>query len=651
MAFAQQKTKVKKASGPGKTGAFRAFGGIVRKAAAMLFQSAGGIVAQAKSLKEDSEHFSHKLPMIIGMMLIPTAVFVLYVGAFYQPTDNAKDTSVLLVNLDTGSLGVQTQNAIMESGVFKFRTTTYEYAQQSISEGSEWAAIVIPPDYSEKLENGQKTELWLIVDDQQSYIITRVLYPTFSVVANKVNEQVQASYLEQMGSGLGSAATQEELTQLQLVKVASASQQLAAGTGQAAAYTSTASQYSGEIGASAGQLASGMWDAGMAADSLRAGLITATTGANNLQANLYALENGTSQVMGAHQMLSGTLGTALQVAQTLPNSTSQATLIAVLTGAQAISTQEYAGIVKIDSGAQQLYAGSGQLAAGLQTATYGAATLEESLLYAYRGGKAEASAIYDASDSLNTLSEGEGAIASGQAQIATGAGLLAYKERKMATALSTASQAASSPPSVELVLKEAYKTNYGTFFATAFIVLGLFFGAASAYVYAALNMVKRALPFAALFCLAQVLVLLGAYLWMGFPAREGIEALFLVMAIISATFLMMTRAIAYLLGDIFTSEHLQIMSPVLSLLAVFMISSGGALWPQHTLNPPFSSFTPYIPFYYATMGVRTTALGASFPFYDMGMLLVFCAVFYVIRRYAEKYHRVKRERRERAASQ
>ena len=617
----------------------------------MLSQSAGAIGMQARSFKDDAERFSDKLPIILAMILIPAAVFVLYVGAFYQPTDNAKDTSVMLVNLDTGALGAQTENAIMESGAFKFRTATYDYARQSIADGREWAAVVIPPDYSEKLEGGQKSELWLIVDDQQSYIITRVLYPTFTVVAQKVNEQVQASYLEQMGSGLGSAATQEELTQLQLVEVSSASQQLAVGTGQAAAYTKTASQYSGEIAASTGQLARGMWDAGMAADSLRAGLVTATSGANSLTENLATLKNGSAQVKGAHQMLNGTLGAAMQAAQALPNSTAQATIIAALTGAQFISSQEYAGIVSIDSGAQQLYDGSGQLASGLQTATNGAGSLEESLLFAYRGGKAAASGIYDTSDSLNTLSGGEETLSSGQGQVAAGTGLLAYKEGKMAGALSSASQAAASPPGVELVLKEANKTNYGTFFATAFIVLGLFFGAASAYVYAALNMVKRALPFAALFCLAQVLVLLGAYLYMGFPAREGIEALFAVMIVISATFLMMTRAIAYLMGDIFTSEHLQIMSPVLSLLAVFMISSGGALWPQHTLNAPFSSFTPYIPFYYATMGVRETALGASFPLYQMEMLAAFCLAFYIIRRLAERYRRVKRAKLEKAASQ
>jgi len=98
---------------------------------------------------------------------------------------------------------------------------------------------------------------------------------------------------------------------------------------------------------------------------------------------------------------------------------------------------------------------------------------------------------------------------------------------------------------------------------------------------------------------------------MGFPAKFGIERLFLILLLTSITFLFLARALTSFFGSQLKSESLQVLSPVLSLLAIFMMSSGGAVWQQHTLNEPFPQFASFIPFNYATGAIRACSLAGS----------------------------------------
>ncbi|VVC00805.1 ABC-2 family transporter protein [uncultured archaeon] len=617
--------------------------GIRGRAQESLNRASAVLKRHLKSFSEEAEHFERHKWMMMGLVLLPTLVFYLYVGAYYRPLDNMSDTQILVVNMDNTPLSYQIEDSIMQTNLYQFKRATYEYARQGISDGSEWAAIVIPAGFSDRINNGEQAEIWLLADDGRSYVVTRVLSPTFTVLTDRINAAVQESAREKVGRGLREAASQETLTSMQLGGAAGASSKIANGQHGVAAYSSEAAYASSELGYSSALLARSTRDAMMSVDALRSGLVELEGGSGRVTAGLLSLKNGTGQIATAHNTLDGVVNQSLAVAQTLDNSSQKTQLVTLLTAAKTISTAEKAGIAQVDGGAGTLYSGSQQVTSGLSQARYGTGTLEDGLVRAYEAQKLVSSSSFEESNSLSQISEGAEQLAEGQEKLSGGLSALSYKEGKISTALGTAADYTLYPPSVKLVMKESSKTDYGTFFATAFVVLGLFFGAASAYVFSALNMVKRALPYAAAFVLAQALVLLFAYLWMGFPDRAGAEQLFIVLVFVGATFLMMTRAIIYLLGDIFTAEHLQVMSPVLSLLAVFMISSGGAIWPQHTLNPPFSYFAPYIPFNYATMAVRQSALSGAFPAVQIGYLIAFCLIFYAVRKGAVAWRKGKRQ--------
>lgn len=583
---------------------------------------------------DEAAHFSGKLPEAAGLLLIPSLVFVLYVGAFYQPLDNMKNTPVLLVNMDGGETAAQIEGSILGTNLYQFRRTSYEYAQASIQAGKEWAAIVIPGGFSERLERGEDAELVLLVDGQQSYIVTRVLMPTFSALTERINAKYREGASQAIGEGLSAASTQERLSSGQLGAASEASGRLAAGSAGASVYSAAAAGASYELGFSGKAVSSSLKTVGYSADSLRVGLITLGNGSTQITDGIATIKTGTAQAKTVHAALNAAINQSSTIAEGLPDSASKTQLMSALSAARNYSALEGSGLSAIDRGAGQLYAGSAALQDGIWAAANGAWRLEQAIFLIHGAQVKLSGGNGELALSLSQISEGEGKISAGQAKISRGLSLISIKENTIGKSLSDASEYAMQMPEIRLKTYESNKTNYGTFFATAFVVLGLFFGSASAYVFCALTRAKRAVHPSVVFCVAQAAILLAAYLAMGFPARGGAEALFFIMLAISLTFLMMTRAIAYLIGDIFTSEHLQIMSPILSLLAVFMISSGGAMWPQHTLNEPFSAFTPFIPFFYSAMAVRASALGGDVPVFDLAALAVFCLAFYMIRKLA-----------------
>ena len=568
--------------------------------------------------------------MLIGLVLLPTLVFFLYVGAYYRPLDNMANTPVLLVNMDGSETSLLVENAIVSTNVYSFRKVNYEYAKQAIAEGTEWAALVIPEDFTERLENKQDAEIVLLVDDSRSYVVTRVLGPTISTISERVNARMKAAASERLGEGLSAAVAQEKLTSIQLASASAGAGKIAEGQQALEEYSSTASVYTGEMGSSGTVIASNLKTAGYSADALRSGLITLQDGSSTLSSGLRALSNGTAQLKASHAALDGALAQSIAVAGTLDNSSAKTQLLYILNSAKNGSSLEYAGIMRLDSAATDLYAGSTQITGGMANAVSGSASLETGLFKLQRGQAALASSLNDEQLALSQISSAQGDAAKGSSSLSGGLALLSSKQAKIANSLSDGADAAYSQPSMKITVREANKTDYGTFFATAFVVLGLFFGAASAHIFSAITYPKKSLQVALLFCLAQTVVLLAVYLGMGFPAKLGAESLFIIFLLISVTFIFLARALTSFFGSSLKADSLQMLSPILSLLAVFMISSGGAIWPQHTLNEPFSQFAPYIPFNYATMAVRSCALAGNWPANEMLALALFCALFALV---------------------
>lgn len=561
--------------------------------------------------------------VVLAILLIPSTVFYLYVGAFRQPVTNTDQTQVLMVNMDNGTVGRQVEDAIIATGTYKFERANYSYAANAVGDGEQWAAIVIPPGFTQRVEDGGDAQIVLLADDSSSYILIRVLSPTVSEVVSGIDLKVKLDAANQTAAAEDQIAMQQAAAAEQLSLLSNTSGEL--GTGTSTLSTSLGSGSTGLSDTSASEygLAGAVQAAAAGAVNLHSGLVALGNGSRSVAAGAGSLDSGTAQLMALNTQLNSVLDAAMANALT-SNSPSLAAEIAT---AEAMSSAEYSGLSQANSGAASLSSGANSLDSGLRAAANATGTLAYTMGQVYPAIMYTANQSALASHSLGYASEETSKASSGAAKISDSLGLVSNESGQLSSAGSQVSSVAASLPGVSLVVDEENKADYGTFFATTFAILGLFVGASSAYLYSALGKLKRPLLFAMLLALVQSVVLAAVYSCMGFPMRGGEGAFILVLFSAAAGFVLLTQAMAAIISPNITHEHLTYISPALSILAVFMISSGGVLWPCFTLQPPFSSFSPYIPFSYAVAGVRATALRGDFPLYDVAMLAAFAAVF------------------------
>jgi putative membrane protein len=604
--------------------------GLLETAVKALENALFGFFNWAHETGEDLRALSAKPLLLCGMLAIPALLFYLYVGAFYDPMGNMKNTKVYLANMDKGQYSQAVEGAILASNIYSFEKADYEYAREKVLNGEAWAVLVIPPDFSSDLENGKDTQLVLVMDEQDSYIVARVLKPTFMLLADRIGQSFSKSANREIGAAVSTLSAQDYLTSQQLAALSSGSAQLAAGQGNVTIGSGTLSSYSSELAGSERDLSSNLRIAGYSAGSLRSGLDDMQSGTGELENGAKTLQNGTSQLITVNRYMNTALAQSLLAANSLDNSTAKAQLIYMLQTTYGLSQMEGAGLAKVNSGAGRLSSGASSLYYGLGQASDGAGSLEGGLYTASDSGYLLSSSTDEAALSLNTLSQGSEKISDGQGKMTTSLSLLSDKQATISDSLGQVDEHLSSSPSIGLSVMESNKNDYGTLFATAFLVLGLFFGSASAYIFASLNGLKHPKQSAAIVCFFQALLLLAAYLLMGFPSRGGTDALFALMFLTSLVLMLFTYTIVSMITPKFTSESLQLVSPLVSLLAVFMISSGGALWPQHTLEGHFANYAPYIPFYHAVMSIRASALGAGMLYTSVAALFGFCAIFIAV---------------------
>jgi len=581
--------------------------------------------------KADFAVLARKLPVLIGLLLLPCLIFLLYVGSYYNPLVNVADTEILLCNLDGSEFSGQVQDAIMATNLFKFRVSNYDAALESVRSGKSWGLIVIPSDFSSRFEDNEGPEIRIILDDQQSYIVARVLASSFEVLGDRLNANLAAQYNGRIAEGLATASSQSQLSSTQLGTLSDASSQLSSSSAQVALGTGTISSYMSELSLSEGKIATGLKQASYSSGVLSSSLSQLSAASTTLQTSTGSLSTATGQIITSNTAEQAYLLSAINSTKALSDSAEKNATLLALQNAYNLSVAQGNGLATAKAGMATLYSSQGVLSSKLGSASTGANDLSNSLYKAYLSQSKASSQTGQASSALSTASGASSRIASGEGKVSTAADMLSQKDATLAGKLGDASNAAASAPTVTFQVNESNSVdNYGTFFATVFIILGLFLGSVSAYVLCSLEKLRRPFNACTIVIVLQCALLLALYISMGFPTRGGADSLFAVMLLSGLLFALLVRAFCKALAPKINASHLQIISPAMTLLAVFMLSSGGVIWPQHTLEWPFSIFAPYIPFNYAVNAIRVSALGGDLPLSDVAALFVFAAAFIVL---------------------
>ncbi len=554
-----------------------------------------------QSIIKDSKNILSKKLMLIGLILIPSILFVLYVGAFYQPMDNLDQTKILLINEDQKEFSKTIENTLLATNAYKFSTANYAYALTQIQEGKAYGAIVIPSGTSDRISEGKNVEIFFVVDEQQSYIVARVLNSYFSAAIDKINLKIKEQTLSETSNALNLISTQEKTSALALNQLNLGTQKIIQGEEEIKSSTQKISEYTNEISLANNTLSDALYGGGTSQNKLINGLTDAKSAS-------IAISNGAGQLYPLSDSLTAIINSDSNI------STSNKTTLLYLIAAQK------SGLLQIKSGADAL-------SSGLLTARAGVNQAQNGMYLAADNAQKISSETKTLAYNTEKVSQGVTELINGNNKVLNGEELLKEKEQKLAEQLVTASSTLENSPKITLDIREANKNNYGTFFATAFIILGLFLGAASGYAFLKTSKIKNEAIFSIIIAAMQTVVITVFYILMNFPSNGGIISLFFLLLIINLVFVSICRGIALIISNDFDFAHLQLYSPIVSLLAVFMISSGGTLWPQQTLNPPFDLFTPFIPFNYAVSATKINTLGGIIPLTQIGLLIIFAVIF------------------------
>lgn len=153
--------------------------------------------------------------LIIGIVVIPLLFAVLYVGAFWSPTDKLKDMPVAVINLDQGAAvdgkevnyGDTIVENIMEDHSVAWETVDPGVFAQGIEHTDYYMAFVIDQDFSADITaaaDGHPTtgQISFLVDKRKSFILSQ--FGNF--IRANFNDQVSASitqeYTETIYGGL-----------------------------------------------------------------------------------------------------------------------------------------------------------------------------------------------------------------------------------------------------------------------------------------------------------------------------------------------------------------------------------------------------------------------------------------------------------------
>ena len=567
--------------------------------------------------------------MSVGLLLVPALVFLLYVGAFYQPIDNSRNTTVLFVNLDGGELAQSMESAILSSGVYDFKVSSLENAVEQVNSAQAWGALIIPAGFEEHLRSENGAQLILLVDDSRSYIISRTMQPTMMVLVSKLQAQVMSEALSSASIGMQTVSRQEEYSSQSLNSLSQASYAMGAGQSKLTSSLSTLSDYENELTYSNLKLHSSLQSSVQAGWALSEGAGALRNGADSLSLGLSALHNGTSILVSTHSQLNYVLSNAYTIVQSMPDTTEKNQTLSLLSTANYISGLEYSGLQSVDSKMQTAYIASRTIHDGLNTLNSKLGSLTDGLVQISDAQLLSTRSMQDIALNTKTVSSASKTLQSKTHEVSGMQSLLASKSSSLSSSLYEGSSQLDLG-GVSLLIMESNYATYRAFFATAFISLGLFFGAASAYIFCALAKLRHPTIWALCISFLQSIILLAIYCAMDFVMRSGEYELLAIMFLSSAVYVLMTRALVRVVSPVFEANHLSLYSPILSLLAVFMISSGGAMWPQHTLQAPFSSFTPFIPMYYTVSATRASALASMWPSSDVQIILSFCLIFWVL---------------------
>jgi putative membrane protein len=519
---------------------------------------------------------------LVAVALIPLAFVGLYVASIGDAKNGVDRIPAAIVNQDTAVTTTNpdgTSNYVLagrqlvtqltgsDSPGMDWTLSNAADARKALSEGSVYAILTIPSDFSKSVLSLQgsspvQAQLSIRTDDAHSYLAGSVAQSLGDGMVRTFGSAITKQYISGVYASLGTLGAS-------LSQAADGATSLASGASQSSAGASS--------------LASGLSSYTRGVSSLSSGLSQLDSGA----AALDQLGSGIASYTGGLSQVSAALSAAVAANDTVQIQALTAQLAVVAGQGSALSSQARSGIDGIQSGIAQSAAGAKKLASAGPSLVSGARAL---------------------ASGTDQLASGAGSLASGLSE-----GAAQMPSADTATAAESA-DVASDP--VALSVSTAHRiSQLAQAVATFFLPLALWIGALAVF------LVMRPVTRRILASTAASGRVVGAALIRA-GAITAAQALLLVLLLhtavgISWAYLPATLVFTLLTAAAFTAFHYLLTiglgraGLIISLFLLALQIAAVGVAPLQLLTAPFQAISPFLPLSWAVNGMQQIVTGGS----------------------------------------
>jgi putative membrane protein len=541
---------------------------------------------------------------LVIVAIIPAFYAGMYLASTRNPVDHLDSLPAVIVNHDVAALadgtridaGAELVDELTGSDEsFDWSTASEDEAQAGLIDGSYFALIEIPADFSSSIasaatDDPHQAKVTVYSDDATSYIIGQVTNTVTNGIKNALNEKITAEYLDNVYLGFNDLHDS-------IADAADGASDLASGA-------AGASDGADDLVIGLGQLSSG-------AAELSTGTAKLSDGAAELSSGASSLASGTKTLAAKTQQLAtgaaGVATAAQQLAASVPSTSPLAAPLAQLAaGAESVSTGATGIDSAIDStlvpGTAKLATGAASVAAGASDAHVGASKLATGASTADEGGEKLANGLAKLETGSAELSDG---LDDGLDDIPT------YTDAER----STLADVVATPVDAERIHASAVD-DYAQGLAPYFIPLALWIGGMVAFMVMRPLSPRGLASNASSFKVAVAGYLPGAF----FGALQASVVLFVLEFVVGLHTAMpwWTLLFGAVVGMAFMAIHQAFVAlfggvgrlAALILLMVQLPSASGT-YPVQTSPEFFQAISHWLPMTYAVQGFRQVIAGGS----------------------------------------
>ena len=163
-------------------------------------------------------HNPFALIVAIGIVIIPSLYAWFNIAACWDPYGNTKGISVAVANTDSGyslagvqvNVGGMVIDNLAKNDQIGWKFVSKEEALQGVEDGSYYAAVIIPEDFSTKIasiltDDIQRPSIQYYVNQKKNAVAPKITDKGISVIQQQINETFIATATEAVGTLLNDA--------------------------------------------------------------------------------------------------------------------------------------------------------------------------------------------------------------------------------------------------------------------------------------------------------------------------------------------------------------------------------------------------------------------------------------------------------------